>query len=70
MTEPTVKGITEDSVKFYDVEGEVGINIVEFSKLQFCPRVGDIVELPGEQREGAGSYDVVGVYHTFVEDEA
>ena len=62
------KGVTEECVKFFDVGRRVGINIVPFSKLEFCPRVGEIVELPGEGGHGAGSYDVVGVYHTFVPD--
>jgi hypothetical protein len=57
-----------DYVKFNDVGEEVLVNIVPFSKLHFLPRVGDTVDLPAEGGVGHGTFDVVGVYHTFTED--
>jgi hypothetical protein len=63
-----LKGAREDCISFYDVETRVGINVVPFSKVTFCPRVGDTVELPGESGAGKGIYEVVSVYHGFAED--
>ena len=62
------KGVTEDAVKFVDVDEKVGINIVPLSKVPFCPRIGEDVLLPGENGDG-GTYTVVGVQHTFVDED-
>ena len=63
-----LKGVTKDCVSSYNVDGCVGINIVPFSRLTFCPRVGDTVALPGEGGAGQGIYEVVSVCHSFAED--
>ena len=56
------------SRKVNDIGNGILVNVVPFSKMQFLPRVGDIVDLPGEGGVGHGTFDVVGVYHSFTED--
>jgi hypothetical protein len=63
-----MKDAMEDAVRFYDVKGKVGVNVVPLSRLAFCPREGEVVYLPGVNGVGAAEYVVEGVYHTFAED--
>ena len=67
MAEP-IKGVTEDCVTFVDVDGNV-INIVPFSKLSFCPRIGETVSLTGENGAGGGLFEVTEVVHNFIDDK-
>lgn len=66
----TMKGVTEDSVEFYDADRKIGINLVPRWSVQFLPRVGDFVTLPGEDGDGRGIFRVKRIMHLFVEDEA
>jgi hypothetical protein len=59
-----------DYVTFYEVDEKVLINSSPFRAIHFCPRIGEVVELPGEDVNSAGSFDVVGVHHSFVSDDS
>jgi hypothetical protein len=60
-----LRGVTEESVTFYDVAKKTGINVVPFKNVMTVPRVGDHLYLPGEtdqhRRYGTGWYEVVSV---------
>ena len=52
-------------------ENEVGINLIPLEMVTAIPRVGDIVFLPGETRDGknlgGGVYDVESLHFSFLE---
>ena len=66
------RGVSENCVIFYDINGKCAINLVPFKQLAVIPRVGDHVYLPGETDKegnyGGGKYEVVGVDFHYRED--
>lgn len=64
-----VRGVTEDCIEFYDPDQKIGINLVPRWSLQFLPKVGEFVVLPGQDGKGHGTYQVKRIMHLYVEDD-
>jgi hypothetical protein len=63
------QAVSHGCLEFYDIENEVGINLVPLDTVVAIPREGDSVLLPGDMDHGylgGGDYDVLSVEFTFV----
>ncbi len=62
---------TEASVEFFCADEQEGVNLVSVSGLEFLPRVGESVMLPGPDKDSKSAvYEVVAVNHNFYREMA
>jgi hypothetical protein len=63
------QNVSHGCLEFYDVDEEVGINLVPLTEVTAIPRAGDNVLLPGEYHDkkywGGGDYTVIDVEFTY-----
>lgn len=63
------QSVGHECLGFFDLDLEVGINLVPLASTPAIPRPGDIVSLPGEfhgnENPGAGTYKVESVHFIF-----
>lgn len=53
---------------FFDLDNEFVINVVPLESVQFIPRAGDTLSLPGNEEDLLPMYEVVDVRHGYVDD--
>jgi hypothetical protein len=60
-----MKGVTEDCLVFYDTRHKVGVNVIPLDKIDFLPRVGEELYLPGMDGKGQGTYKIDAIRHCY-----